>query len=105
MPLVEFDNTTQGKSLTSENIQALPLKNISAIAATTAGISLDQGGNISVRGSRTNATYYYIDGVRVSSANANNMVPQQQIDQMQVITGGIEAQYGDVNRWYYLHYN
>ncbi|NNE27245.1 MAG: TonB-dependent receptor plug domain-containing protein [Saprospiraceae bacterium] len=96
VPLVEFDNTTQGKSLTSENIQALPLKNISAIAATTAGISLDQGGNISVRGSRTNATYYYIDGVRVSSANANNMVPQQQIDQMQVITGGIEAQYGDV---------
>ncbi len=97
VPLVEFDNTTQGKSLTSENIQALPTKNIAAIAATTAGISLDQDGNISVRGSRTNSTYYYIDGVRVSSAGAaGNMVPQAQIDQMQVITGGIEAKYGDV---------
>lgn len=97
VPLVEFDNTTQGKSLTSENIQALPTKNIGAIAATTAGISLDQGGNISVRGSRTNSTFYYIDGVRVSNAGtAGNMVPQAQIDQMQVITGGIEAQYGDV---------
>ncbi|NNF20986.1 MAG: TonB-dependent receptor plug domain-containing protein [Saprospiraceae bacterium] len=96
VPLVEFDNTTQGKSLTSENIQALPTKNIGAIAATTAGVSLGNDGNISVRGSRTDATYYYIDGVRVSSASVGNQVPQQQIDQMQVITGGIEAKYGDV---------
>ncbi|NNE13612.1 MAG: TonB-dependent receptor plug domain-containing protein [Saprospiraceae bacterium] len=96
VPLVEFDNTTQGKALTSENIQALPTKNIGAIAATSAGVSLDNNGNISVRGSRTNSTYYYIDGIRVSSANANNLVPQAQIEQMQIITGGIEARYGDV---------
>jgi len=96
VPLVEFDNTTQGKSLTSENIQALPTKNISAIAATSAGVSVDNGGNISIRGSRANATNYYIDGVRVSGASAGNLVPQAQIEQMQIITGGIEARYGDV---------
>lgn len=96
IPLVEFDNTTQGKALTSENIQALPTKNIGAIAATSAGVSLGANGGISVRGSRTNSTYYYIDGVRVSSANVNNLVPQAQIEQMQIITGGIEARYGDV---------
>ncbi len=96
VPLVEFDNTTQGKSLTSENIQNLPSKNIAAIAATSAGVTSDANGNISVRGSRTNSTYYYIDGIRVSAANAGNLVPQAQIEQMQIITGGIEARYGDV---------
>ena len=97
VPLVEFDNTTQGKSLTSENIQALPTKNISAIAATSAGVSVDNGGNISIRGSRANATNYYIDGIRISGAGATgNLVPQAQIEQLQIITGGIEARYGDV---------
>lgn len=96
VPLIEFDNTTSGTTLTSENIQALPTKNISSIAATSAGVSVNQDGNISIRGSRTDATFYYIDGIRVSAANAGNMIPQAQIEQLQVITGGIEAAYGDV---------
>jgi outer membrane receptor protein involved in Fe transport len=96
VPLVEFDNTTQGKALTAESIQNLPTKNIGAIAATSAGVSLGRDGQISVRGSRTNSTYYYIDGVRVTAANAQNLVPQAQIEQMQIITGGIAAKYGDV---------
>ena len=92
VPLIEQDNTTTGGVVTSEKIQNLPTKDINALAATTAGISSIDGGAISVRGSRSNATDYYIDGVRVSG----NLVPQSEIDQMQVITGGIEAQYGDV---------
>ena len=96
VPLIEFDNTTSGTTLTSENIQALPTKNISSIAATSAGVSVNQDGNISIRGSRTDATFYYIDGIRVSAENAGNMIPQAQIEQLQVITGGIEAAYGDV---------
>ncbi len=96
VPLVEMDNTTSGTTLTSEAIEALPTKAISAIAATTAGVSVNQDGDISVRGSRTDATFYYIDGVRVSADNAANMIPQAEIEQLQVITGGIEARYGDV---------
>ena len=91
-PLIEQDNTTTGGIVTAEEIQNLPTKDINALAATTAGISSIDGGDISVRGSRTNATDYYIDGVRVSG----RLIPQSEIDQMQVITGGIEAQYGDV---------
>ena len=92
VPLIEQDNTTTGGVVTGEKIENLPTKDIQALAATTAGISSIDGGAISVRGSRSNATDYYIDGVRVSGA----LIPQSEIDQMQVITGGIEAQYGDV---------
>ncbi len=93
VPLIEQDNTTQGGTLTSDQIRQLPTKSVNALAATTAGVaSSDEGGALNIRGSRSNATDYYLDGIRVSG----RMVPQQDIDQMQVITGGIEARYGDV---------
>lgn len=93
VPLIEQDNTTQGKTLTSDDIKNLPTRNINALAATAAGLaSADEGDNINVRGARSNATNYYIDGVRVQG----NLIQESEIDQLQVITGGIEAQYGDV---------
>ncbi len=93
VPLIEQDNTTQGKTITSEEIRALPLKNINAIASSTAGISTLDGEDVAMRGSRTDATNYYVDGIRVRGA----LVPQFEIEQMQVITGGLEALYGDVS--------
>ncbi|MCI5080739.1 MAG: carboxypeptidase regulatory-like domain-containing protein [Saprospiraceae bacterium] len=93
VPLVDFDNTTQGATITSENIRQLPTRNINALAATTAGLSSsDEGGAVTIRGSRSNATDYYVDGIRVSG----NLIPESEIEQLQVITGGVEAQYGDV---------
>ncbi len=95
VPLIEQDNTTQGATITSDQIKNLPTRNINALATTSAGISAaDEGGDISVRGSRTDGTDYYIDGMRVSGSAA--LIPESEIDQLQVITGGIEAQYGDV---------
>ena len=92
-PLIEQDNTTSGGIVTSEQIKNLPTRNINALAATTAGLtSADEGGAINVRGSRTDATSYFIDGIRVQG----NTIPETEIDQLQVITGGIEAKYGDV---------
>jgi outer membrane receptor protein involved in Fe transport len=93
VPLIEQDNTTSGQIITSEQIRNLPTRNINALAALTAGLaSADEGSAITVRGSRSDATDYYIDGIRVRG----NLIPESEIDQLQVITGGIEAQYGDV---------
>jgi len=93
VPLVEQDNTTQGATVTSEQIRQLPTRNINAIAALTAGASsADEGDAVTIRGSRSNATDYYIDGIRVNGA----LIPESEIEQLQVITGGIEAKLGDV---------
>ena len=89
-PLVDIDNTTTGATVTAEKIQSLPTKSVNAIAATTAGVASVDGGAINIRGGRTNATAYYVDGVRVMG-----LIPQSEIEQMQVITGGLEARYGD----------
>lgn len=92
VPLVEQDKTTTGGTITSENIRQMPLKDIQALAATTAGVSSQDGGAINIGGARSQATVYYIDGMRVTG----RMVPQTEIEQMQVLTGGIPAQYGDL---------
>ncbi len=92
VPLVEQDNTTTGGIITGEQIRNLPTKSINSLAATASGVSSFGGESLAIRGSRTNATNYYIDGIRVSSQS----IPQSEIDQLQVITGGVEARYGDV---------
>ncbi len=93
VPLIQQDNTTQGAVLTSDQIRSLPTRNINALAATSAGLGAsDEGAAITVRGSRSDATNYYVDGVRV----LGNLVQESEIDQLQVITGGVEARYGDV---------
>jgi CarboxypepD_reg-like domain/TonB-dependent Receptor Plug Domain len=90
-PLVNVDNTTTGTVISGEKIMSLPVKGLNAIVATSAGVSTIDGGTPSVRGSRTNETMYMIDGIRSFGS-----VPQSEIDQLQIITGGIEAKYGDV---------
>lgn len=66
VPLIEQDNTTQGGVMTVEQIRNLPTKHINSIAASTAGLSSTNGSDINVRSSRSNATDYYLDGIRVS---------------------------------------
>jgi len=75
-PTMEMDNTTMGKTVSVEEIRSLPTKDISAIAATSAGLSTSDGDeNISIRGSRGNATNYYVDGIRVSPSE----IPEEDI--------------------------
>lgn len=93
VPLIEQDNTSTGAIRTAEQIKNLPVKDINSIASQAAGLSSNgDGDQISIRGARTNQTNYYIDGQRVNG----RMIPQTEIEQLQVLTGGISAKYGDV---------
>jgi outer membrane receptor protein involved in Fe transport len=92
VPLIDADKS--GSTKTAEQITSLPTRNVQNVAATTAGIyQSDTEGSINVRGSRSNATSYYIDGIKITGSS--NVLPQSAIDQMTVVTGGLPAQYGD----------
>jgi outer membrane receptor protein involved in Fe transport len=93
VPLIDIDNTQQGRTITSDDIKKLPTKSISGMVATSAGASVDKGGNVSIKGSRSDQTFYVIDGIRV---RGTSQLPVNEIEQLQVITGGIDAKYGDV---------
>ncbi len=94
VPLIDPGKTSSQNTVTSEEIANMPTKNVTDIAATTAGaFQSDQGKGINVKGGRDAGTQYYIDGVKVTGVPT---LPTSSIEQLQVITGGIPAKYGDV---------
>jgi outer membrane receptor protein involved in Fe transport len=94
IPIIKVDQTSSGGALTSEQIARLPTKDISGLMAAAApGIAVDASGNINVKGSRSNSNDFYIDGIRV---RGSTLVPVNEIEQLEVITGGLQARYGDV---------
>lgn len=91
VPLVSQDNTTSGSMVRSSDIRKFASKSISSIAASTAGMSqVDDGDFLRVRGSRSNATDIYVDGIRVSSSQ----VVVADVAMLRVMAGGIPAYYG-----------
>ncbi|MCX7763777.1 MAG: carboxypeptidase regulatory-like domain-containing protein [Bacteroidia bacterium] len=94
VPLFEKDETVTGKTITLEQIQKMGTRNITTFLSTSAGVyQADDGRAIFVRGARSDATQYFIDGVRVIGALG---MPQRGISQLSIYTGGIPAEFGDV---------
>lgn len=65
VPLIEQDKTQGGQTLTTEQVRNLPTRSINAMAGTTTAPAKPT--EVGIRGSRSEATEYFIDGVRVSS--------------------------------------
>ena len=91
-PLIDSDMKSGG-TVTREEYQNMATKNINSVASTAAGVyQADEGGSLNVRGGRSSSTIYFVDGVKVIGGLG---VPQQGVEQLNVITGGVPAQYGD----------
>lgn len=93
VPIFKKDQTSTGNTVTQEEIQSLATRNVNSIAAQTAGVfQQKEGSSINVKGSRGDATDFYIDGIKVRGTNT---LPASAIEQMTVVTGGVPARYGD----------
>ncbi len=93
VPLIDPDTKT-GQTVTREEYQNLASKDVNSVAATTGGVfQKDEGGGLNVRGGRSDATTYFVDGIKIiGSLN----IPQQSVGSLEVITGGVPASYGDL---------
>ena len=92
-PLIDKDGGASGGTVTKEDIAKMPGRSAASIATTVAGVSdAGTGGGISVRGARTDGTWYYIDGIKVRGSTS---LPKSAIQEISVITGGVPANYGD----------
>jgi len=94
VPLIDKNGGASGATITREDISRLPTRSAAGVAATVGGVNTDEGsGDISVRGSRSDGTYFYIDGIKVRGSSS---LPKGAIEEVSVITGGVPANYGDV---------
>ena len=94
VPLIDKDGGQSGKTVTREDISRLPVRSAAGVAGTVGGVNANESsGALSVRGSRSDATYYYIDGIKV---RGSSNLPKSALQEVSVITGGVPANYGDV---------
>lgn len=113
--LIAKDNTSSKSVISSEVINSQPVDNITRTVGLTAGVTdVDPLGNlnngVSVRGGRpgTGEVKYMVDGVDISNplalvnrgynpgqgnADIATDVPESSLEEVQVITGGLGAQY------------
>ena len=92
VPLIDKDGGASGATVTREDIARLPVRSAAAVAGTVGGVNQSETGAISVRGSRSDASYFYIDGIKV---RGSSNLPKSAIEEVKVITGGLPANYGD----------
>lgn len=86
-------NQKAATTVTSQQIQNLPTKNVSSIAAKAAGVTVEPD-HVNVKGSRNNATDYYIDGIRVTGNK--DLIPSSELSQNAMpSSGGVEAAYAN----------
>ncbi|MFM2135573.1 MAG: hypothetical protein RL021_973, partial [Bacteroidota bacterium] len=93
VPLIDKGSPSSAKTVTYEEIQSAPTRDVNSIASQTAGVfQKDQGDALNIRGTRSDGTVYFVDGIKVRGGVG---LPQKGQEQITVITGGVPAQYGD----------
>lgn len=94
-PLID-PNETSVQTVTYKEIKNSPnLRDVKKLSASmNSGIMVTESGDAYVRGSRSDAAIYFVDGVKVTSGSIN--VPGAAIGSLTVYTGGVPAKYGDV---------
>jgi hypothetical protein len=88
-PFIEPDGTAK-KVL---SVDHAPSRNVNVLAGQVAGVVSLGGGTPNFRGARAEGTQYLYNGIVFYGRPP---IPQDAIDQVEVITGGIPAQYGDL---------
>lgn len=81
-------------TMTAEQIKDNSVRDANSLAAQTAGVvQEDRGRDLNIGGARSEDNVYFVNGVKVTGSSA---VPPSAIANLEVITTGVPAKYGDV---------
>ncbi len=103
-PPVEPDKTTSRYIMSAEDLEAVPIvRDMGQFIELQAGVSIDADGNeIMIRGGDRDHVAYIVDGVRISTTDSygsrtgiGRSLNKSAVQELQVITGGYNAEYGN----------
>lgn len=98
-PLVNKNATNTIKIVSSEDIENLPVRGYANVAGLQGGV-VQVGGTLYVRGGRPEEVQFYVDGVSQNdpfTLNRAGDLINNSIEEVQVQTGGFNAEYGFAN--------
>ncbi len=96
-PLIQKDVTAKATIIEAEAFAEMPITNFQGALATQAGFTTDENNEIHVRGGRSGEVAYMIDGIYVRdpySGGFGSQLDKYSIKELQIITGGFNAEYG-----------
>ena len=98
-PLINKSNTNAIRTTSSENIESLPVRGVTAIIGLTAGVVL-QDNTIYVRGGRQDEVGYFLEGTNITNpvfGGRTVTLVQDAIEEISVQAGGFTAEFGGAN--------
>ena len=97
-PLIREDLTSTQATIDAGQIEALPVESIHQILSLQAGITQGVGGELHIRGGRTNEIAYAVNGVTISNPFDNSPMVEiatNAVQEISVVSGTFNAEYGN----------
>lgn len=91
------DITSSEARVSSDEIEKLPVQEITDVIQLQAGVNVGNDGGIHIRGGRTSEVSYVVDGIRVTDDydGSNGIrLENESIQELQVISGSFNAEHG-----------
>jgi outer membrane receptor protein involved in Fe transport len=96
-PLMELDITSSSRSISADEIQTSVVEDVGDVVGQQLGV-VEEDGALHIRGGRSHESLFLVDGVAIrdplSGAAYGLQVSADAIAEVEVITGGFNAEYG-----------
>jgi outer membrane receptor protein involved in Fe transport len=96
-PIVEFNQTSSVKNISSEDIKTLPIQNLNDIVNLQAGSVQTTDGQFHMRGGRGGEIQFQVEGISINNPFNNQSslsLDRSIIEEVAVVSGTFDAKYG-----------
>ena len=96
-PLIQKDITSSRAIIGSQEMQEMPVENFQQVLELQAGVVQGSGGEMHIRGGRSNEITYLVDGISVTDPYSSSMsvsVENAAIQELELVSGTFNAEYG-----------
>ncbi len=97
-PIIRKDLTSHESRVQAEEMERIPLQELSDLLNLQAGLTRDQSGGIHIRGGRSSEVAYMVNGIRITddfSRSQSIDIANESVQELQVISGTFNAEYGE----------
>jgi len=96
-PVVDFNQTSTVKNVSSEDIKTLPVQSLNDIINLQAGAVQTTDGQFHIRGGRGGEIQFQVDGISINNPFSNEAslnIDRSIIEEVAVVSGTFDAKYG-----------
>ncbi|MCI0561707.1 MAG: TonB-dependent receptor, partial [Nitrososphaera sp.] len=95
---IKKDITSSQSTVSSEQIESLPVAELDGVLQLQAGVTRDADGGFHIRGGRTTEIAYWVNGISITDSYDNSrgvQIDNNSIQELQVISGTFNAEFGN----------